>query len=69
MEFDFKDFKRVILNSIECSLLTEKEKKKHELIFNKKWKSYIEDFLKVYHNYSNRKSIVGGESFELPIKK
>lgn len=69
MEFDFKDFKRVILNSIECSLLDENEKKKHELLFNKKWKNFIDEFLKVYHNYTNRKSIVGGESFEIPVKK
>lgn len=69
MEFDFKDFKRIILNSIECSLLDEAEKKKHTTIFYKKWKVFIEDFLKIYHNYTNRKSIVGGESFEIPIKK
>ena len=66
MEFDLKDFKRVILNSIECSLLDEKEKKKHEINFNKKWKIFIDEFLNIYHNYANRKSIVGGESFEIP---
>jgi len=68
MEFDFKDFKRVIINSIECSLLDESEKKKHLINFNKKWKLFIDEFLKIYHNYANRKSIVGGESFEIQVK-
>lgn len=69
MEFDLKDFKKVIMNSLECSLLSPEDKKEQILYFNKKWTLFIIDFIKVYQNYSNRKSIVGGEVFETPVKK
>ena len=59
LEFDLKDFKKIILNSIEASLLENIDKKKQFDFFEKKWNSFIDDFLRTYHNYSNRKSIMG----------
>lgn len=41
MEFDLKDFKRVCLNSLECSLLTEEEKNKAIEYWKSQWDLFI----------------------------
>jgi len=43
MEFDLKDFKRVCLNSLECSLLRVEEKKKAIEIWNKQWDNFVKE--------------------------
>jgi len=46
MEFDLKDFKRVCLNSLECSLLRTEEKKKAIEIWNKQWDLFVKEINK-----------------------
>ena len=41
MDFDLKGLKKLCLNSLECSLLDESEKKAAIEFWNKKWIGYI----------------------------
>ena len=43
MEFDLKGLKRLCLNSLECSLLEEEDKKKAINFWEKKWLKFISD--------------------------
>ena len=48
LEFDLKDFKKIVINSIEASLLGNPDKKKQLDFFDQKWNSFIDEFLKNY---------------------
>ncbi len=59
LEFDLKDFKKIVTNSIEASLLENLEKQKQLNFFEEKWNGFIDKLLGAYQNYNNRKSIIG----------
>ena len=47
MDFDLKGLKKLCLNSLECSLLEEKEKKEAITFWEKKWLKFVEDINKL----------------------